>query len=180
MRRLVLPLLALLAALALALSIPSGFASGETTAQSPVNGLQQTHYTIVSRAANQVITNNTWTPVSWDTVIQDDVGGWSAGSPDIVTVPTGYGHAQVRLYTTWENAGTNYRFMSLDYPAGTAIEAVMHQTAHETSSQLLTRRMVVTPGQTFKAWVYQNSGSNKNLGGTGFGVASYIEVKWEP
>lgn len=61
--------------------------------------------TIVSRALSaQSVPNNVfWTIATWDSVIRDDVGGFSLAKPSDLIVPAWARFCRISAYVIWEN-----------------------------------------------------------------------------
>lgn len=71
--------------------------------------------THVARASSvQAVANNTAVAISWDTVVSDSLGTYSAGAPTRITVPQGATHCVVVGHCEWTINGTGYRSLRLN------------------------------------------------------------------
>lgn len=188
MRRLLIAALALLALAAPAAAQFDG-GPGSRPRTAPARQVRplatRNPLTIVSRAADQTISNGSWTAVSWDTKVQDDVGAFSSASPTVLTVPDGYTRAKCVAYTVWNNNSTGQRFMRIDkaHAGSTAtLKVLVLAAAFESGETIPTRWLSVAPGDTLSVLVIQSSGANLGLAGTGdgFAVPSDFQCEWAP
>jgi hypothetical protein len=131
-----------------------------------------TRLTILRRANVQSIGTGAWTTVSWETEVQDDVSAFDAGSPTVVTVPTGFTKVRVTVYTHWASNATGVRYDAVRYDGA----AVRLQTlgAHQESNKCwITGWLTVVAAKTLDLQVIQTSGGNLNLG-----VGTEIQFEW--
>jgi len=131
----------------------------------------------VKRVADQSYTNNVRAVISWDTVVQDDVSAYSAGSPTVLTVPTGYTRARVTAEVNWQNNNNGFRYIYVVYN-GTTIRANAVAAVAEANMEIVTDWLTVTPGQTLSIEALQGSGSTINLSGTGYPSPSQFQIEW--
>lgn len=148
----------------------------------PIYGGSSSSYsptlTIVKRAADQAITLNTWTAVSYDTTTIDTPGGFSSGTPTRITVPAGYTKVRFTSYVVWQNSGSAQRLQQIEKNGTTTLQFNAVSTQNETGSTMITPWLTVTAGDYFRILV--NSGASINLSGTGFAGPSLLQVEWLP
>ena len=135
--------------------------------------------TILNRAANQSISLSTWTAVSYDTEVLDEVNAFSSGTPTQVVVPSGYTKVRVTSYTVWANSGTTTsRLQALEKNGTTTVQLAAITKNLESGQTLITPWLTVTPGDYFRVMVY--TGSSIDLSGTGFAGPTSLQFEWLP
>jgi len=123
------------------------------------------------RTTNQAITTATWTAVSWSSFSVDDTGVASLSSATRLVVPTGYTQAKISASSSWEGNNTGSRYAKINKNSnGTdqtdSFGGFNGRVATDEGGSLIQTRWVtgLTGGTDyFEFFVYQNSGSNKNL-----------------
>lgn len=148
--------------------------------------------TIVNRSASTLsVSNATWTRISWDTVVNDDLSMSDLGSDATkLTMPSGYTKARFSAFVTWTSSSDGIRLMSLEMNDGgtegdgTGIAALLKEAVNESGASLVTPWIYdLDSSDYFHLWVYQSSGSSLNLRGSGeaaFGGVSSLMVELAP
>lgn len=115
----------------------------------------------VTLSADQNISASVLTDVSWGAAT-DELGAWSAGSPTILTVPTGVSKIRLTVETGWASDATGSRMMivykngstfSPGFPRDERAAAGTLNTTATCTSPVLS----VAPGDTFKVQVQQTT-----------------------
>lgn len=134
--------------------------------------------TVLQRTTTQAVSNVTVTNVSWDTtVIIDNVGAFSSGTPTRITVPSLYTKVRLSWGITWASNSTGGRWLILQ-KNGSEIERRVIQGFGESGMELNTRWLTVAASDYFEFFVYQSSGGSLNI--TPAGPSVYVEAMWSP
>lgn len=138
--------------------------------------------TTVKRATNQNIAHDTFTAISWDSVILDEVGSYSGGSPTRITVPPGFTRVRLNIQISWANDSTGQRSILV---AKNGVyqysEYTIYAAAFESSMNRVTRWMDVSPGDYLEVFVWQShGGTSLNLAGTAsvFGAPTTLQAEF--
>lgn len=134
--------------------------------------------TVVTRTTAQTITTNTFTAVSWSSSPYDDAGGWSSGSPTVITAPFN-GKAKVNFHGIWESNSVGVRVLSAELNGNKVVQDI-RASLYESAATVSTRWLDVTAGQTIKGLVYHERGSNLNFSPAGgfYAGQATMEVEW--
>lgn len=136
--------------------------------------------TVIKQQAVYSIGNNTFNDHIWvnSDIISDPLTTWSATSPTLIKVPSGYTQSRVTLYASWVSNGTGLRWNGLKYN-GVDAQYDQRTAANESPSAFTTIYLPVSSGGYFTVVQAQTSGGNLNLTGTTSPVGTGVRAQFE-
>lgn len=137
--------------------------------------------TLLKRAAAQSISNSSFTLVTWDTNVQDDVGAFSAAAPTKIIVPGGYTRLRLLLYGIWAASGVGNRYQFIVKNSSVQAGAIFQFTGpafDQNSVSIVSPWITVSPGDYFQILLWQNSGGNLGYGGAVTAGPSWFQAEW--
>lgn len=152
----------------------SGGGSGGTSAG--IKGI-----TLLRKTANQAISANTWTAVTFDANDYDNLGGYTAGAT-IWTVPAGCFFMRVNAKLAWGNNGGNKYInivgVSVTSGSTTFVAGDIATRVNESFNTIQSTWVPVVPGDTYKIEVNTSIASSVSGPETNFGGQSRLEIEW--
>lgn len=150
-------------------------------------GYADTHYTQtlpggviaeIYRSTTQALTTATPAFVTWDTVLADPLGFWSAGSPTLLTVPAGYGGVYLIVVSAAfaAHADSAQRQVTIVVNGLTAIASDARPAINSgtfTTAFVTTTAFGLNAGDNISVKVRQDSGGALNVGG-GFATLNVV------
>lgn len=129
-------------------------------------------------SAQTGITTSTSTPVSWNSLYRNDMGGtgdwWDSGSPTIITIERA-GRFRVRSWIDWESDSTGARWVRLfvDGSLYATLQSEDHRAASGTSNAgVVSAELELAAAQTISIEVLQASGADVDLA-----TGSWLELE---
>lgn len=116
--------------------------------------------TILRRTSTQSITASTWTAASWSSAITDPVAAWVAGSPTIVTTPSGAAFMDMVFHPAWADGGLSNNRGSRLLINGTVQEYHYYKSFDRSPQHHPTRRYAVSAGDTVGVEIWHDSSTN--------------------
>lgn len=115
----------------------------------------------ITRPGSQSIPNSSWTSLTFDTKVFDDVGAVDlATHNERMTVPAGVNRARYTLNMIWANNGGGIRYGQITNTNSTWWFPSMMPANNESGATIVTPWMDVSAGEAVYANVIQTSGGN--------------------
>lgn len=127
-------------------------------------------YAVVYRSTSLSVTNNSWTPVPFDTEYADTGGFYSSGTPSRFTIPAGVSLVKLNFQGGFSANTTGRRQLRISVNGDVLVPWGLTSVANMDVSYpeyfgVSSPPVAVVEGDYFDAEVYQNSGSNLDLAG---------------
>lgn len=124
---------------------------------------------------------STWTDVTWDNEVVDDLNAHSTSSnTQNIVVPAGITKCRITFYETYQNVSGGVRYSQLMKNSVT-LENHIYSGNNESGNHFTTAWLTVAPGDVLKFQVNCGTSANALQGDAsgGFGGGSYCEIQWD-